>query len=115
MGHEAELYQFDFKSHHALQPAAQLNFPSKKLESIVHDNGLAKQPNVLMKQSNEELHVVQKERRIDPLDGRVYRFEELQRYYRHQYSEPEILTYWHKECILAPVKRLGRCQTRHRI
>lgn len=37
-------------------------------------------------------------KKVDPYDGQAYTFEELKVYYKKQYSDDEIASYWENEC-----------------
>jgi len=39
-----------------------------------------------------------KEKRVDPVDGKSYTFEEIFNHYKSQFNAPEIQSYWEKEC-----------------
>lgn len=87
--HEAAMYeQFDLKSHHALLPAPQLTFPSE--EDVLGRMAPHEKTKKKKKQPSE--------RRVDLVDGRQYSFQELQRYYRRDYTESEIYAYWNDKC-----------------
>merc|ERR1719188_462280 len=44
----------------------------------------------------------QDERRVDPLDGGSYTFQEILAHYKGAYSRAEINTYWKQSCRRAP-------------
>jgi len=119
--HEASLYQFDFKSHHGLQPAMQLHFQHAEVAARTartrtsHGQGALEvglglgceddtvdevkpAPAGPKREKPKQPRQRGKERRCDPMDGKAYTLEELQRYYEWQYSEAAIFAYWQDEC-----------------